>query len=733
MHAGTIIWNSVDLSRLGKPRLTISRSADPPAPAMPTRMLVDLAVTIDLDAMDSGTVDARARELLNLMQSPEGILSQSSGTGNAGSWLAVPGENNIAEALGGKTNRVRLSFAAVEPYGSNANLHSATFQAEGGSTIHLHAIRNWNPETRTNRHSERSAARSHTVTTYSFVARVAQANPSESASTRRTYLQTQADFIRSMNIAEGTLMTHGVNAIVRVTDFSPIIDERAGVLDVTVQCYSLVLPDDDTAECKIDRSEGLDEGTGEEVISIKGEIFADSKDIALAKLGVLRAAELAITGQRVISWRTDTQKIDGADTVSNPSREWPGSLSFSMEVRKTRDGAHKTLKTSIRKDMRSGWKWTYSGTVRAKTAAASLAAARAVMTGLTHPLLVSTQETIDEVSDILDPAKMQFVKVDFTYEFEGPADGFIGGEISTELTSPLAGEWRTSASGYLVANTKAIALAKLATLLSGYGIPLEESDKWSEVIEETTSPASAAKRQFMKLDFSRAYRRVRTRAVAEYTDSTQTSIPAMRQTRSVAGTLWTSDTGNAENALTAFLQSIFTGTAPHETTRGKALVRYGKIDTPNSLSPVDGGGEYFVKLDFSATRTVPLTGVVGYDLLEASLTMERIGAIDNTVITNIPFGRPNAQSGTGWLPGSITITAQAKAINKATARAWVQGQRALVASIGQAGVTRHETQQPRESESPEYVPLNVGDPVTTTFSATYGWTFTGGVLDGLWG
>lgn len=738
MHAGTIIWNSTDLSLLGKPRLTISRMPDPPSPAMPTRMLVDLQVTIELEAQDPGTTNARAAELLNLMNATEGILTQSSGTGNAGSWLAIPGDNNISEALAGRTNSVKLSFSAVEPYSNFGSLHSASFQPQGTTTtIALHALRNWREEVKTSRHSERSAATSFTTTTYSFTARVAMANPSEPLTTRRLYLQAQANFIRGMNVAEGTLMTESINKIVRVTDFTPVIDERGGTLDVTVQCYAITLPDSATAECLIETDTGVDEGTGEETISIKGEISAETKDIAIAKLNLLRTAQLAIAGQRVISWRSQEKQIDGKDTALavplHAARKWTGALNFSMEIRKTRSGAHKTLRITSRKDTRSGWKWTYSGSVRASTEAASLSAARAIITGLTHALLTSSQETIEQVSDIQTPDTMNFIKVDFTYEFEGPADGFIGGEITSELSSPMAGEWRMNISGYLVAINKETALAKLTTLLTGNVNPLDQSDKWSEAIEEVTTPATTAKRVFTKLDFSRSYRKERTWASVEYTDTTQTSIPQMRQTRSVVGTVWTDALANADTALNAFLEGIFPAPGPHELTKGKAMLQFGKSALPASLAITPGGGEQFIKMDFSASKTVPLTGVTGYDLLEASLVMERTGALNATVITNIPQGRPVAQTGTGWLPGSITIQASAKAINVATARKWVQDRRKLVDTIGVAGVTRHETTQPRESETPEYIPLNVGDPSSTTFSGNYGWTFTGDVLDGLWG
>jgi hypothetical protein len=119
--------------------------------------------------------------------------------------------------------------------------------------------------------------------------------------------------------------------------------------------------------------------------------------------------------------------------------------------------------------------------------------------------------------------------------------------------------------------------------------------------------------------------------------------------------------------------------------------------------------------------------------LEATFTMERTGSINAAIITPIPFGRPVVQVGTGWIPGRITVSANAKAISLATARSWVQGKRALVNGIGADGATRFETDQPRETCGPEYAPFNGTTASLWTFSGSYGWTFIGsGVADGVW-
>ena len=734
MHSGTIEWNGSDLSRIGKPKLSIRRQADPPAPACATRMLVTLAVTVELEALDTGTLQARAEWLANSMRVAEGILRVSSGSGHTLSWLAVPGEANLAEVISGRTNSVELSFSAVENHGSAAlaALTGASFTPAGTSTpLAMHAIRDMKEDVRTTRHAERNGARSATTTTLSFTARVAQANPAESLATRLAYLQGQAASVKSLDAREGVLVLGSINRIVRVTEFSPALDERRGVLDVTVQCYSITLPDSGTAECVYDIDTRLDAGSGEEVLSLKGSIEAESRSLALAKLETLRTAQQE-TGKRVSAYSTQDKIIAGFDSSGVSGGDWSGGMSFTLEVRQARSGGHHTLRISTQQDVRSGMRWNYSGTVQAIDAATAVATARAIAAAANHPVLVRSEETIEQCSDIDTPATMVFTKLDFTYEFEGTSDGFISGEITTETVSPQAGEWRRTISGFLIASSAAVAEARLTTLLAGESPMLEGTRRVSEIYLDASGSDATPRRAALRLDFTCGVRDARTFAAVEFTDSTENDISTMRQSREVSGALWSDTEAHAEAALTALIAVLFGATPPQRVRKSHAKIQWASAGTVNTVAATDGGGAQWIKLEFSLGKTSGLTGVTGYDLLEASFSMERTGSINTAVITPIPFGRPVAQTETGYLPGRIAITANAKAINLATARAWVQAKRALATAVGTTGTTCHETEQPRESSAPEYAPFDGSSPLLWSFSGSYGWTYTGTVLDGLW-
>jgi hypothetical protein len=170
MHNGTIEWNGADLGRIGKPRLIIRRQTDPAPPGAPTRMLVTLGVTVALEALDPGTILARAEWLAAAMRHGEGILRVSHGTGHTTEWLALPGENNLEEALTGNTNSFELTFTAVENLGSAAlqGHAGAQFTPAGTSVpVQLHCVRELREEVRTARPSERNSARGSTTASVS--------------------------------------------------------------------------------------------------------------------------------------------------------------------------------------------------------------------------------------------------------------------------------------------------------------------------------------------------------------------------------------------------------------------------------------------------------------------------------------------------------------------------------------------------------------------------------------
>ncbi len=197
----------------------------------------------------------------------------------------------------------------------------------------------------------------------------------------------------------------------------------------------------------------------------------------------------------------------------------------------------------------------------------------------------------------------------------------------------------------------------------------------------------------------------------------------------MSGSLWTDSEAHADTVLEEIITALF-GSGASRPTRISTTDHKERWGTNTTTTTA---GSAWSQLDFQLGKTTKMTGAVGFDIREASYTLERTGCLNHTVVTHIPFGRPNAQVGTGHLAGKVTISATCKAVSAATARDWVQGKRSMVSGIGTSGVTRHETEQPRESCTPEHTPFSGSEVTTWSFTGSYGWTFTGTVLDGLWG
>ncbi len=736
MHAGTITWNGLDLSLLGKPKLGISRQADPPAPAFPTRQLVTLKVTVDLESSDPGTIQARVEHLQQSMMVAEGILQSSVGSGHALAWLAVPGSTNLARVLDGTTNTLELGFSAVEPHGTAAidGISSAVFTPAGSaSPITLLAIRDLKDDISPERHSQLASARKRTNHTMGFTSRYAQSNPADSMPVRMAYLLAKAQEVKALDCREGRLVVGSLDRIVRVTDLSPVIDEARGVVDVRVQAFYTVLPDVGKAEAAIDIKDRVEAGSGERVLTFSGTIEAETRDIALAKVEAIRQAR-STDGRRTVSFETGDRAIDGADTEGVAGADWSGALTFSLEMREARAGAHYSLKVTTAKETRSGMRRSYSGSVTAASEGAALAIARG-LAAAESLVRTKSDETIESTSNIwivaegAQPAP-DFVKLDFSYEYEGPSDGFIGGEIMTDRALPLFGEHRRSISGNLVAATREIAEGRMEALLAGEGTALEKGIKWSEIYLDESGTDDPVKRTFQKLDFTATARATRTQAAAKFTDTTSSDLTTMQQRREVAGSIFTDTEVHAETVLEELITALFGDTPPTTIVKTHQRERWGNA---TQTATTASNSAWAAQLDFQLSLSSKLTGEIGYDIIEASFTLERVGSLNNTVVTAIPYDRPVAQTGTGYLPGRVSISATCKARVQATAMSWVQGKRSLVSGIGTAGVTRHETEQPRESSTPEHAPFSGSDVTTWSASASYGWTFTGTVLDGLWG
>ncbi len=734
MHNGTISFNGVDFSLLGKPTLRMQRASDPPAPALATRKIITLTVRVALEALDAGTIVGRLNRIKSSLAYGEGILRFESGGGHVEEWMALPSSDNLEAALEGTSNSVEMVFTSVESHDSGAIelLTKATYVPFGEITpIILHSIREISRNVRTEQHSDRMSARKVTMTTMVITSRVMMANPADTTEVRLAALRAkEIELQEQIRSKEGTLTLGGVSRIVKIQEFTPIIDDGFQTLDVRIQATSYALPDASTAEVAILTRERIDEGTGELAVTVSGTIEAESRAIALAKLENIRTTQAAIIGSRITSTEVNDTNVEGFDTGAVAGDGWTGAMSFSIERRNSLEGSHYNLKVTSMRDIRVGMRWTYSGTVKAVDAATALAKARSLGGNAGVGMKVRDDETVETATEALNIAEPdeKFIQVTFTYEYEGPSDGFISLEMTSAVNTPRYGEWGTSLSGFVVASSKAVAEARLATALEGQGTGLERSSRWTTI---TLTPSGGSDSElFQKLEFTFSRRDVRTYASAKYTDTVNTDYGTMMQSRNVQGTLWTDTEANSITALNNLYVTIFgAGNTPTKTT--KTTPREISAGGANVISV--GNEPTWWQVDFSAEITSPVEGEEGPDIIEASYTLSRTASINNSIVIPAPYARPIAQNNTGWLPGKINIEVKCKARVRGTAITWVQSKRALVDLIGVAGVSRFETRQPIETETPQYpaFPLSESDPVLWEITGSYQWEFTGTVLDGL--
>jgi len=211
-------------------------------------------------------------------------------------------------------------------------------------------------------------------------------------------------------------------------------------------------------------------------------------------------------------------------------------------------------------------------------------------------------------------------------------------------------------------------------------------------------------------------------ASIEYRDSISVDEGSMTEERTISGTARGADLSAAQTAVAALLASLSPGTISRRTTGSPYQIAGEKLG--NLVTQ-------WMAYDFSYTIITAISGSPANDIIEASVSIQRIGAINRPIVHTIPFARPIAQVDTGWTPGRLTIQARCKARQAATARSWVQGKRTLATSIG-TSLTRHETEPPDESADIEHLPFSGSTITTRTFSGRYGWTFTNvSAMDGI--
>lgn len=727
MQTGSIQYNGRKINRLGKPTVSISRRPDPEPPALATRQLYTITLSLDISKHSASGVHAVIRELDQIFAHGEGIFRMEDETGFSREWMANVNSSSPRDPLRGVGNHYEVELSssqALQP--SDTISHGATFLPTGGNIIHLHHMREHTETVQTDRHAERISARRLTVTNISFTARVFHADPLLTHAERMAQLQTVANQYRSLNCADGLLTYPGFTSLVHVQEIRPIIDERRQVLDIAVQCKRYDLPGEEKTEALLTRSTDTDRSTGEEVHSVSGTITSDDRANAMARLEAIRRSSLS-ANSRLTKFRHSMPTIIGGDT--DYTEAWTGSIEFSMEYR-VQTGAclGYELKISSEHDAATGsYRRSYSGYVTAPTLSAAEARARA-LGWEKHPYWTRFSEVSNEVnSEGPDGCTAMFLRLEFTYDYELVSD-FATAEFTYSENKASYGDRSASISGSFASTDKTSADSfqqnVIRSLIPGASTATSlnlESRIINFVCTERnrfTSSAGSGGTVMMitrQIDFGvRVFTRGNTCHI-KYNRSDRISYTDQTNASQASGIIWADSEALARSAYAALLAELNLGNITEERT----AVDYERIagENPN-----------MVQFSFDVSGLDTIEGQVGKDIIEASWSLTRIGQVNHSIITEIPFRRPVAQQNSGWTVGQLRIQGSVKAATSIGARAWAQAKIPLIMS---AGSSPYETAPPEETLSPTFLPASDKKISGWTFQFSYQRSYTSG-LEGIW-
>ena len=238
--------------------------------------------------------------------------------------------------------------------------------------------------------------------------------------------------------------------------------------------------------------------------------------------------------------------------------------------------------------------------------------------------------------------------------------------------------------------TPEAAEGRLAMLVAPYDDKLQVTRRWSETYVDATGTDASPKRMVPRLDFSCAIRDTRLQATAEYTDSTDNDFSTMRQTREISGTLWTDTQAHAETAATAFLALLL----------GTRVIGYDVDEHPilKTIRPQ--------RTRYSHSHH----GAGGRDQRHGGHP-DPVRPPDHPTKHRLAAGQGGDQrqceGGEPWHRQSL--------------------------GAGQTGAAPgggHETEQPRETQAPDFLPMSGTEVALWTFTGSYGWTYA--TLDNIW-
>lgn len=731
MRTGTVYFNGRNLNRLGKPTVRKEQQPDPEPPAMATRHVISFTLEFAIERMSASNVHAVVTEFDKVFSKSEGILRLEDETGYVREWLVSVKSGKPNDALRGTSNTYVVELAAYVPIAlEDQQGHGATFLPSSGTLVHLHAIRDINEVTATDRHNERMASRKLTTTTISFTARVHYADQSLTHAQRMEQLQAVANNYRAMNAKDGVLTMPGHNSLVQVTEWRPVIDERREMLEISVQCRRFDLPGEEHCEANVTRTANLDVSSGELITSLRGSIMAEERETAMARMNAIKRSGMK-DGSRLTKFSHNLPLVIGADTAY--AEEWGGTVEFDMEYR-TQNGqclGYEIKISSERERSGGSYRRTYSGFVTAATLSAAETKARE-LGWEKHPRWTRNSETSTEISATsLDAANEEasmrtFTRLEFSYEYEDVPE-FLEAEFTMTRNKPSYGDRTASISGAFIAENRNMAdgfqdavipslipdlMGVTATEREGRitGFSCQEISIVKQL--EGTTTATFIRRS---IDFGvRVFDRGGT-AHLKYTRGESVNFSTFVSDVTASGSVWADNETIAKSAYVQLKNTLALGNIVSE-----------KIDT--EIERVAGKAENMVVLTFQLQGAREVSETLGVDITEAQWSLSRTGQINHTVITEIPGGHPVAQPAMGWTIGQLRVQGSVKARSSNSARTWAQAKLALV--LGGNG-TAYESQPPEETLTPNFLPNSGETVVAWTFQFSYARSYTQG-LEGTW-
>ncbi len=707
MKAGTIFFNGADLALYGAPRFTLKRTPETAGGARATHRRVEISVTVELSAEMPATVWARAERLAALLAATaEGVLEIHSENGAVMSWLAVPGECSLPEAIARRSGRMDMSFTAREAMTAAEGSGLTIDPLDGSDIISIARVTDWSENIKISRPDSRSGVRSEVGSTLGFTARTAYADPLLPLAARAEFLLAEAERLKAIGSKEGRVVFAGFDRTVQFESISPKPSPGWEWLDLEAQARYVTLPGDTEAEVEFKTDSNEDPATGEKRITVSGKIEAPEKTTAYAKADAILAA-WRTAGRRVIKIQKTDDWLDGEDAETP---EWIG-LSFSYEFSEGTDQTRYTLKIDTHEGA-DGARTTYSGTAYAATLEILLATIATAAEGK-HPVETRSDLSVEYATD--DEGTLKLLQGTFSHEYATPATS-IRGTVTRANSNGQFQDWQATLSGSISAPSYVIARAVARKFIPA-GVILrtdEETEEKAFVSTYTAGVADTATEQMVTLAFSYAWATAHTNTAIQYEETTSPDYSKMVEEITVSGTCQAVDKATALAAVSTLL----TGMGLSNPTRGSLGHAYERqtigVTTLNN----------WLNFKFSYSFEGAITGSVGHDIIEANFALQRIGMVDHEPMTEIPMGMPVKQIPFGHNIGRLVASGTVKARVWATAKAWGQGKRSQAET---AGIYSGAADPPDERKSETYLPFNGTTVAVYEFSFQYGFRYHNGL------